>query len=881
MSSRALRKLQKEQELEKQLAAVRQAEAAQAEQDEDSDEDVAPLPSKKPLNAFDMLDGMDEEDDEDQEPEETSIQTVQSTETPSQPSRPRKKKKKAKKKDKGKAESSKLATNDDMDEIDRALKELSTKYDETAETRAVPTANDTWLQEATKLLSIDTKNLNPVNEMKSLFGNIALEGTPSPARNQRRREQEQAQAGGMDLETALSGRQCLGTQGKELGPLAHRRNVFMQGKEEWPGATSGGLSMQREKDDSTFEKKYTIVHDKYYQETTATFMQYVQTMEPQTLIALLRDKPYHIATLLQVSEIAKVQGDHFVSGDLVERALFNFGRSVHSTFSVAVREGTARLNFSNPANRELYLATWRYIRNLEQRGTWKTAFEWAKVLLQLDPARDPYGVTLMIDQLALRGRQHVAFIEMCEEGAYGEMWNHLPNIQISLALAHQRNKEPAKARQTLAVTMHKYPYILSEIAKSLDIEPLPRSLWGKLPSTDAEALYTQLYVTRAKDLWNTPELTSLLVEVAETLDHYKTFISTSRPAPKLEISLEEARHVLLLEIPALISLLPRQFTNMRTSMSDPLPPPDSTGMGEFTARAPAGVDGSGPGLVQNIFGGAGGAAAGLLDRILGWWHAPADANDGGAANNENQRAAIEEMADRLGVEPELAQQMIANYVFGQEEMQDLPGAVDNGNRPAAVEDARARLVEALRTLGDDDSLVGDDDSLVGDDDSLPELESEPGVATPPNPLAATVEEDDDEDLQPRNAAPSGALLRHVDSDDEASPSIGNTARNGREPPEIDQHPEPTHTIFASTSRNPTQAPVIEATDSIETTKDPQRIQRWLLSAGFDSIKGGSSIDKYVNRLRVLPKQQRDWTIRMLEQRGGKVLAERMRAAVGD
>lgn len=871
MSSRALRKLQKEQELEKQLAAVREAEAAQAEQDEDSDEEVAQLPSKQPLNAFDMLDGMDEEeDDEDQEPAKTTKQTDESAATTSQPSRPKKRKKKAKKKDKGKAESSKFTTNEDMDEIDRALKELSTKNEEISETRAVPTANETWLQHAAKLLSIDTKNLNPVNEMKSLFGNIALEGTVSPARNQRRREQTQAQAGGLDLETALSGRQCMGTHGKELGPLAHRRNVFMQGKEEWPGATSGGLSMQREKDDSTFEKKYTIVHDKYYQETTATFMQCVQTMEPQNLIALLRTKPYHIATLLQVSEIAKVQGDHFVSGDLVERALFNFGRSVHSTFGVAVREGTARLSFSNPANRELYLSIWRYIRNLEQRGTWKTAFEWAKILLQLDPARDPYGITLMIDQLALRGRQHVAFIEMCEEGAYGEMWNHLPNIQISLALARQRNKEPAKARQALAVAMHKYPYILSELAKSLDIEPLPHFLWGKLPATDAEALYTQLYVTRAKDLWNTPELTSLLVEVAETVDHYTTFISASRSAPKLEISLEEARHVLLLEIPALISLLPRRFTNMRTSMSDPLPPPESTGMGEFTARAPAGIDVPGPGLVQNVFGGAGGAAGSLLDRILGWWRAPANAHDDDAVNNEDQQAAIEEMADRLGIEPERAQEMIANYVFGQEEIQALPGAFDNelhdGNRPATMEEFMADT----------------DDADRDSDDSLPELESISGVATPPNPLAATVEEDDDEDLQPTNVAPSSALLRHVDSDDEASPSIGNMAQNGARPSsEIDQHPEPTHTIFASTSRNPTQGPVIEPTDSIETTKDPQRIQRWLLSSGFDSLKGGSSTEIYVSRLKVLPKQQRDWTIRILEQRGGKDLAERVRAAVGD
>lgn len=876
MSSRALRKLQKEQELEKQLAAVREAEAAQAEQDEESEEDVPQPTMRKPLNTFDMLDGMDEEEDDDsEEPSVTKQENLITTSMPSQPSRPKKKKKKAKKKDKGKAEeATKPTTNGDMDEIDRALKELSTKNHENMDLDIRVTEHDIWLKEATKLLAIDTKNLNPVNEMKSLFGNIALEGSSSPARSQRRREQEQAQQGGLDLGTALSGRQCVGTKGKELGPLAHRRNVFMQGKEDWPGATSGGLSMEHEKDEASLEKKYNIMHDKYYQETQVMFMQCVQTMEPQNLIGLLRNKPYHIATLLQVSEIAKVQGDHSVSGDLIERALFNFGRSVHSSFGVAVKEGTARLSFSKPANREMYLSIWRYIRNLEQRGTWKTAFEWAKVLLQLDPARDPYGVTLMIDQLALRGRQHVAFIEMCKESAYGEMWNHLPNVQISLALAHQRNKKPAEARQALAIAIHKYPYILSELAKSLDIEPLPRSLWGKLPSTDGETLYTQLYVSRAKDLWNTPELTSLLVEVAETLDHYKTFIAASRAAPKLEISLEEARHVMLLEIPALIGLLPRKFTNMRTSMSDPLPPPDSADLSEFTARAPAGVDASGTGLVGNVFGAAGGAAGSLLDRILGWWHAPTDGNNGDEGSEEGQQAAIEELAERLGIEPEEAQEMLTHYVIGREEIQALPDTFDNGipggDRPMTMEEF----------------VAGMEDGDAETDDSLPELGSISGAATPPNRMAATVEEEEeDEDGQPRYAAPSGALLRHIDSDDEEPESIAIAARSAlqerRPPTDIDSHPEPTHTIFASTSRNPRQTPIIEPTDDIETTKDPQRIQRWLLSAGFDSIKDGSNMMKYVDRLKVLPKQQRDWTIRMVEQRGGKDLAGRVRAATGD
>jgi tetratricopeptide (TPR) repeat protein len=854
MSSRALRKLQKEQELEKQRTAITEAEAAQAEQYEES-EDEEPVHTKKPLNAFDMLDGMDDEDeDDDEEPVDEREENRKAASAPSQPSKPKKKKKKAKKKGKGKAEEVTMPDPPEVDDIDQALRELQVKCATEQSESATTNLDEIWAKEATKHLSIDTKNLNPVTEMKSLFGNIALEGS-SPARNQRRREQEAAQQGGMDLGTALSGRQCAGTKGKELGPLAHRRNVFMQGKEEWPGASSGGLSMEWIRDNSSFEKKYNIMHDKYYQETQFEFLQCVQTMEPQNLISLLRLKPYHIATLLQVSEIAKVQGDHSVSGDLLERALFTIGRSVHSSFSVAVREGTARLSFSKPANREMYLSIWRYIRNLEQRGTWKTAFEWAKLLLQLDPARDPYGVTLMIDQLALRGRHHVAFIAMCAEDAYGQTWNHLPNVQISLALAYQRNKEPAKARQTLAVAMHKYPYILSALVKSLDIEPLPRKLWGKLPSTDAENLYTTYYVTRVKDLWNTPELTSLLVEVAETMDIYTSFITAAPLAPKLEISLEEARHILLLEIPALISILPRAFTNMRTSMSDPLPPPSESESGEgFTARAPAGIDTSGT-RPFNIL------ASNLIERFVNWFSAPAAP---GSTDDHDQQAVVQELADELGVRPEEAEDLLGQFMIGQGGPA-IPGAFDAGmwagDRPPTRE-------ELLAAMGH-----GEDEDEEEDSDILPELESIPGMATPPptNPIAARVDEDEDEDAQPSNPAPTGALLRHIDSDDEDE---------GEDAPLSAARLEQAQQNLRNSNlrQNPTFDSTQEPTESISTTRDPQRIQRWLLSTGFDSIKDGGNMAQYVDRLKVLPKQQRDWTIRMVEQRGGKELAGQVRAA---
>ncbi len=620
MSTRALRKLQREQEQEKQLTAPKPEhgddDTEESEEEETTHFMAHAQPKKKrknKMNAFQMLEdeGLGENKDDDALPLSPSeketlppeVHDVSDLCTP-QSTKP-KKKKKRKPKDKGKEkerDSSAITTAeaeipkdsaDGVDEIDRALQELNMRKNQTAaqyeksEKSQSQDSESSWEKEVSNMLAVDSKHLNPTNEMKSLFGSIALERLD---RNQDNPDDE----GRVGLESALSGKRSPISRGKELGSLAKRRNIFIQGQENWPLATSGGLTMQMlPGSTSKFGKHYGILHNSTYLDTQRQFRQIVDSMSPEAMIHHLIYNPYHIATLLQVSEIAKHQGDHSVSGDLLERALFTFGRSVHSAFGVSIREGHARISFEQAANRELYLAIWRYLQNLEMRGTWRTAFEWSKMLLSFDIVSDPYGITHSLDQYALRGRQHDALIELCSEEAFGEAWSHLPNMQISIALAHHRASQPRPARQKLALAMHRYPYILSHLCSALEISPLPKSLWGKTPSTDAEKFYTELYVTRAKDLWSTPETTTLLVEVAETLDSYSQFWRNAPPAPKLEISLEDARHVMLLDIPALIALIPRNFRNLPTAQYDVLPPPSSIEDAGLTARAPALADGPG------------------------------------------------------------------------------------------------------------------------------------------------------------------------------------------------------------------------------------------------------------------------------------------------
>ena len=258
--------------------------------------------------------------------------------------------------------------------------------------------------------------------------------------------------------------------------------------------------------------------------------------------------------------------------------MFSFGRSVHSSFTAALGEGKARLDFRRPENREFWLAAWRYVNNLGQRGTWRTAYEWAKLVLSLDPEGDPYRICLVLDQLALRGGQSEHLLQLSRIPFYADdLWRSRPNIDISSALAEFKLKQAQECRASLVQCVEDYPWIFPRLFQELNIDRIPKSVWGKSPPTDRAKFECELYVHNAKDLWNTPEAISFLVEVVESVGIASTGVKgkTDTILPSHgPITLDEARHVLLSGVPSLIILIPREYTTMPTSSSDPLPPPD-------------------------------------------------------------------------------------------------------------------------------------------------------------------------------------------------------------------------------------------------------------------------------------------------------------------
>lgn len=394
------------------------------------------------------------------------------------------------------------------------------------------------------------------------------------------------------------------------------------------------------------------------------------SIDPNRMQALLQHNPYHISTLLQVSEIATHQREHTISGDLLERALFTFGRALHSTFSPLLTSPSfnssspasstsfggikhPQLSFSYFSNREFYLTIWRYIHNLTLRGTFRTASEYARLLFLLSPKRDPYAMLLYLPVLLLKAHQPNFVISLATSPALKPQTKDLPGVAYSLALAYLQLDNAIVAQEYLAKAIRKFPWVLSRLWQALDLDSsnLPATLWGRIPPEDTplHAIVTELYVERARDLWNTPDASKLLIDTTNNIYNLPDHITANSYTPEGADTDDEidgvpanvARHVILSDIPAVTTLLPLGWKNRVTTGYDPLPPIDDVEEYDMFAgvagmEAPldpgalAGFDGDGDGGGEAGMGGVGGTMLQLFRTLLPWVATPHSGANAGA-----------------------------------------------------------------------------------------------------------------------------------------------------------------------------------------------------------------------------------------------------------
>ncbi|KAM3625293.1 uncharacterized protein V6R79_009770 [Siganus canaliculatus] len=467
--------------------------------------------------------------------------------------------KKKKKKKKTKVTSEERQESSANDDIDLLLENLEKSNGVTLQNE------DCGSSDRRSVLHVECRNLNPETELKRYFGARALQGDQRP--RQRNRQ-------------------------------FHRSTWMTNLKDTWPRFSRPGISMTmlQSKDGVQY---FTFEHSRDYQQVQFKFLDAVESMDPNNIVALLQLNPYHIDSLLQLSDVCRIQEDQEMARDLVERALYSFQYAFHPLFSLT--SGTSRLDYLRPENRAFYLALYKHMMFLEKRGCPRTAFEYCKLILSLDPDSDPLCMLLLIDFLALRSREYQPLLQLYQEWEEHRNLSQLPNFAFSTALCHfhlsqqedmdpeESDKQRRKADQLLQNALIMFPGVLMPLLDLCTVQPDAtvsahaffglKSQIGQLP---ALAELTALYVGRSFLLWKEAGvmlwLEETVREVLRRVDAEDPLVEDCQNKRKQRYQSAPRnihRHVLLSEIKEATSNLPLEVTSQPVMGFDPLPPLDS------------------------------------------------------------------------------------------------------------------------------------------------------------------------------------------------------------------------------------------------------------------------------------------------------------------
>ncbi|KAK9234985.1 transcriptional repressor TCF25-domain-containing protein [Lipomyces kononenkoae] len=679
----------------------------EADQDDKSDQENVDAYSRPKPSLFALLGG-EEDDDDDEVGHDAARQSgaeVPMVETPDKDeeageelsrqkssSKAKKSKKKSKKKAAKTAASKSKADDDDddgFDEIDRALAELNMKSGITlAGAEVVPSTNQqtdekSSAQARALLLSVDARNLDPGREMRKLFGRRVFEGE---AREVRRG----------------------GPRGLAR-PLASRRYVLVQPADDWPpliGASGMTMEIVGTEGDVT---SFKFSHSRAYMDVQRQFYMCLQLGDAELLMELLQHNLYHVSTLLQVSEILTHHGEHTKAAKTVERALFTYNKSFHPTFNIST--GRVRLPFKYYENRGFYLAIYRHVRNLERKGTWSTAFEFLKLLLEVSAEEDPYCVLLMIDTYALHSGNDQFIIDLVTSRFVEERVTDLPNVAFSLALAYFHTGNISAAESALETAASTFPWTLSALGFALGLDVPPQLMKFNEPPSSFQQIVTQLYLSRATPLWASPQTKDLLNAVIAKM----RLTQPSPPArvtdPRNPVSRDLARHCILSDIKPVLELLPRGCVEGEEIWTDDiLPPKDNISPYSTNARA----RGSGGSAASNGDGSEGIVDRSILDglwnSILQWRQRRGRLEDGTEDGEDDFNSEEEEIAWALANEAINATDgpNIAPSGLATEEDE----AVASRQRQAG----QSYISSLLRRLAGGLGIGGSPDGVIGDDD---------------------------------------------------------------------------------------------------------------------------------------------------------------------
>lgn len=457
--------------------------------------------------------------------------------------------KKSKKKNKKSKKKLQTQQNANYNESDHELDQLIAEF----HTQNIQESEDLSYIE---YLKVDTRSLDYEREYKQLFGKSASQGrssTTTDSMNLSSSLQKPRDWGGKDGKTIPgTSRKLILTRIKDRFPPVNRRDILM---EQLTGNKYNGI------------REFKFTHSTVYMEAEKAFQVLSTVGDLDVLVShTLKETPYHVSTLLLLSDVKITAGQYSDAGELIEQCLLVYDRGFRTNFDVT--SGTCRLPFRYYENRGFYLTIFKYLKILMRRGTWNTAFEFNKLLWSLEPEDDPLGAGFMIDFFAINAGmcQYILDLE-ANEYFTKKHYSLRPNILYSRALAYHQ-KYPDQSEKIIdyvieAVT--KFPWVAAAI---LDGEGAQSPIYG-VKAGPEQAIYSKLYATQMKTFWQ-GDIRQILLDVCQRLD------LKLKPIKQAEgVSINVARFALLSEQTEVYSLIPKEYLSNTMFANDVLPPLDN------------------------------------------------------------------------------------------------------------------------------------------------------------------------------------------------------------------------------------------------------------------------------------------------------------------
>merc|ERR1719376_677528 len=496
------------------------------------------------------------------------------------------------------------------DEVERSVQEvnklLGTSPGTSSEHRIFRNKTQSESESVVKtLMAIEPKNLNPENEMKKIFGSRVV--------------MAEARTGGGHGGGGAGGANRRGSRTR--GPHHHhvKHHWLIVPKPSWPHPGKNGLSMKFLESDEDGNQIFTFDHSKDYQEVQQQFYQAVESIQPDYIVQILNVHPFHIDSMLQLSEICKMGEDSQMATELIERTLFAMEAAFHPLFNMAV--GAARLDYRRQENRAFFLALYRHMTYVGSRACYRTALELCKVILNLDPKADPLAIVLVLDFFALRSNQHNWLLKLYNEWEPSRNLSQLPNFAYSVAVAKfelsqqkdvrekgEEGKVMAEADAALQYALSMFPGVLLPLLDKCSIEPDSRAathaffLEGSSNAPPGLQILSKLYVHRSYHIWKDPNLLPWLernvIAVMDKADSGSDEIRDFAPKRKTRYQGTPRniyRHVIVSDISEVTSQLPSTISDTPILSYDPLPPTDSVDTYSAASRRLAGSNNAGGG----------------------------------------------------------------------------------------------------------------------------------------------------------------------------------------------------------------------------------------------------------------------------------------------